>query len=289
MSTRPKIAYRSTPFASAPTGVPRLRYQLHPASPQQRLAYAFDQELSVVAAGFPVAPLNTPANAAAFGIATFTPPNTAGAQSSDNAISTSVTQPASRGASLLEFTGSFAIVPASWDDFQSQGVTFPGIRDVAYQGGTREPKLINCTTRVRRDYFVIDPDGILTGLGILDSGGNAISIVTGKSKIPTLPRHKWQFLFSGSTLSTSEVTGLVKAGGTGTWLETVPNTANYQAWIVNAADYVTGASEWTDAAPLPWDGDTNDGTFGQYRFSDSRLEDYEGNIICRVSEYVLAQ
>jgi len=275
------LPYRSaTQTNSRPAGPPRRRYPLPESCPIQFAAYAFDQEFEMVLSSFPPAAKNTQSNAssgATFGLA------------DANAILTRFSQPSATLAGMGKFTGSFARVPASWDDFQTQSVTFPGIRDTNYNGGVRDPKPVNCTVRLRYDYFVVDPAGVLTGAGVLDSGGSAITLVTSKAKIPTLSRHRWQFLFSGSTLSTSEVTGLVKSGGTGGWLETVPNTANYQTWISNASAYVSGSSEWTSSAPTVWDGTTNGSTYGQYRITDSRLQDYEGNIVCRISEYVLAQ
>jgi hypothetical protein len=276
------LPYRSAVQTNArPAGPAMRRYPLPESCPIQFAAYAFDQEFEMVLSSFPPAAKNTQSSAssgATFGLA------------DANAILTRLSQPSATLAGMGKFTGSFARVPASWDDFQTQSVTFPGIRDTAYNGGVRDPKPVNCTVRLRYDYFVVDPDGVLTGAGVLDSGGSAITLVTSKAKIPTLSRHRWQFLYLGSTLATSEVTGLVKSGGTGGWLETVPNTANYQTWISNAASYVSGSSAWTNTAPTVWDGSTNAGsTYGQYRITDSRLQDYEGNIVCRISEYVLAQ
>jgi len=276
------LPYRSAVQTNArPAGPATRRYPLPESCPIQFAAYAFDQEFEMILSSFPPAAKNTQSNASSgstFGLA------------DANAILTRLSQPSATLAGMGKFTGSFARVPASWDDFQTQSVTFPGIRDTAYNGGVRDPKPVNCTVRLRYDYFVVDPDGVLTGAGVLDSGGSAIALVTSKAKIPTLSRHRWQFIYSGSTLATSEVTGLVKSGGTGGWLETVPNTANYQTWISNAAAYVSGSSAWTNTAPTVWDGSTNAGsTYGQYRITDSRLQDYEGNIVCRISEYVLAQ
>ena len=282
MSATPSKLYESTLRTLAvPAGPPRRRFPLPKSSPIQFAAYAFDQELEMVlmhptsgAVLFPPAPKNTPSSATGV---------FAGLLDA-NAILTSLSQPSPTGGGRGRFTGSFARVPASWDDFETQTVTFPGIRDFAYQGGVRDPKSWNVTMRVRKDYFVVDPAGVLTGLGVLDSGGSAITVVTSKSLIPTVPRTPFGFLVSSAMLTTSEVTGLVKSGGITGWFETVPNTSQYQAWIAYAV-----AHGWTGTV---WDGtlaNVATSTISQFCFQDSHLQDWEGNIIERTSYFALAQ
>src|ERR1039458_470011 len=79
--------------------------------------YAFDQEFEILMTSFPPAQKNTPANAAG--------PVFAGLLDG-NAILTKFSQPSPAGAGRGKFTGSFARVPASWDDFVTETVTFPG-------------------------------------------------------------------------------------------------------------------------------------------------------------------
>lgn len=278
--------YQSSVWSDvAAAGLPRPKYLLSPSAPNLLAAYAWDQNFSMASASYttssPIAK-NTRANGFSTDL------------TDTNAILTGYTTPQDMGGGLLGFTASFARVPASWDEFVTQVVTFPGIRDSNYQGGVRDPKQLNVLTRQRRDYYVIDPTGVLSGITILDSDGTAAKVVASKGAIPTLYRQPWKFLVSGSALATSEVTGLVKAGGITGWLETLPNTGTYQQWIANAASFnaaliAGGTTAWDATHPPLWDGTTNDTTVGQYRFSDSRLEEYVGNIIALVSEYVLAQ
>lgn len=301
----PAIQYRTSVFPVKPTGKPRLKYPLPPKGcPILQAAYAFDQDLSVKSAGFPPAPLNTPSTAGAshatFGLNAFTPPGTIPGGglplvSSDNAILTGLSQPSEGNADLKRFTASFAIVPASWDEFVKQTITFPGIRDFNYTGGARDPIPVNALVRIRHDYFLVDPDGTVTGLGLLDSGGNAVKTVLSKGAIPSIYRTPWKFLVAGAILPGSEVTGLVKAGGITGWLETVPKTETYQSWVAvaaafNAALLAGGTQAWDSSHPPLWNGGISPATtIGQYCFQDSGLSDFEGNIVDRTSFYVLAQ
>lgn len=296
MGDNSEILYRSTAQTDCqPRSLGRPKHPLPHKAPDYLLAEEIDVEFEcLLDAVFPPAPKNTPASAAIFN-------SLAGYNLvKPNAILTDYSQPSDSGGGLGRFTGTFTIVPASWDQFLTQNVTFPGIRDLANTGGVRDPKPLNVSTRLRRDYFVLDPDGILAALAtpVKDSGGAAVTLVASEGAIPSLYRTPWRYLLAGVIQSGSEVTGLVKAGGVGGYLETVPNTALYEAWQAVAtafnAQIVTpppgGAQPWDADHPPVWDGVSEaDATVGQYRFTDSRLEDYAGNIICRVAEYVLVQ
>lgn len=285
LTTTPAVLYQSdlhTVYKA--TGWYRPRWPLPKNCPIQQAAYAFDQEFERVIAGLLTPPpKNTPSNAATFpGIV------------DGNAILTSISQPSPTGGGLGKFSISFARVPASWDDFVTQSVTFPGIRDTTYIGGVRDPLAKTVTIRVRHDYFVVDPAAILTGAGVLDSGGTGIITVSNKGAIPSIYRQPWGFVVSGSVLTTSEVTGLVKSGGITGWLETMPNTGTYQDWVAvvaafNAALVAGGTQAWDATHPPAWNGTANTTTVGQYCFEDSRLVEYEGNIVDRQSFFVLAQ
>lgn len=280
----PTISYRArTRFDAKASGVPRVKFPLPPESPQHRLAYAFDQDYEQWMASYPPAAQNTPNNAAVFG------------GGNAKAILTSLTQPTDMRAGTGKYTATFHIVPAAWDAFIDQQVTFPGIRDNDYIGGVRDPKSILVRTRQRREYFVVDPANVAAG--VLDSAGAAIVRVVSKGAIPSLYRTPFGFTIDGGAtmLTTGEVTGLVKAGGITGWYETVPNTGRYQSWCAvakafNAALAAGGTQAWDATHPPVWDGLVAPAaTIGQWRFSDSRIEDYAGNIFCRVSEYVMAQ
>ncbi len=291
MGHNAEILYRSTPQTDVrPSTVGRKKFLLPTDAPDHFAAYGFDVDFDCVLDGvFPPAPKNTQSNNPVFNPASGYAANVA------NAILTDFTQPSDQGAGLGRFTGTFHIVPASWDQFVNQQVTFPGIRDNDYIGGVRDPQSRIVLTRQRREYFVVDPATLAAG--VLDSGGTAIVRVGSKGAIPSLYRQPFGFTIDGGAtmLTTGEITGLVKAGGITGWYETVPNTGRYQSWCAvvvafNAALAGGGTQAWDATHPPAWDGLVAPAaTIGQWRFTDSRVEDYAGNIFCRVSEYVLAQ
>jgi hypothetical protein len=271
-----------------------VRYPLPQSAPGQFAAYAFEQELSIAAAGFPPAPRNTPSTNAAFGIATFTPPSAT--QTSANAILTAVSQPADKGAALLEYTGSFAIVPASWDDFLTQVVNFPGWLNVATgAAGFRDALPKTVTVRLHRDYFLIDPNNVAAA--VLDSGGAALTRVAAKGQIPILPKTPWLELWSANGMAPwtailyAEAKALVPAAGLiidSTYYPTLPSIEQYRLWCAVATAFVAGGTVWDATHPPLWNGvDATDVLSGQYRLDDSRLEDYAGNIVARVTPYAM--
>ena len=170
----------TTAIASGP---PRRRYPLQQDCPIQFAAYAFDQEFEMLLANFPPAPKNTPSNATSGGNPVF-----AGLLDA-NCILTKLSQPKPTGGGKGTFTASFVKVPASWDDFQTQNITFPGIRDTYGTQTARDPKTLNITVRMHYDYFVLDPDGVLTSAGVVDSAGSAIQRVTSIGNIANILRH----------------------------------------------------------------------------------------------------
>lgn len=262
--------------------------------------YAFDQEFEILMTSFPPAQKNTPANAAG--------PVFAGMLDS-NAILTKFSQPAATGAGRGKFTGSFARVPASWDDFQTETVSFPGwmnYNGMSFEisGSIRTQKTSSVNVRVRHDYFVVDPAGILTGAGVLDSSGAAINTVVSKGAIPFLLRQaffaNYQITIGGTyyPVPNSDCKDLVPVGGLNTGSaasgftfipETMPSVQDYQAWTANAAAFVSAGTNWDATHPPVWDGSTASGSCGQYRHKDSILAEYEGNIIDRQSFFVMAR
>ena len=248
--------------------------------------YAFDQEFEILMSSFPPAQKNTQASAAG--------PVFAGLLDT-NAILTRLSQPTPTGAGRGKFTGSFARVPAPWDDFVSQTVMFPGwlnYNNISYllAGNMRPQKPHEVTVRVRHDYFVIDQAGILTGAGVLDSAGNAISTVTVKGAIPTLAKQVFYTTYGGTTIQFSDANDLVPTAGLLAngiyYCPTVPSIGSYQSWCNVVAAL---AVAWDATHPPAWDGATDGGAYGQWRFKDSLLVEYEGNIIDRQSFYVLAK
>jgi hypothetical protein len=210
-----------------------------------------------------------------------------------NALLTKLSQPSPTGGGRGKFTGSFARVPASWDDFQTQTITFPGwINEITGVAGFRDALPRRVTTRLHHDYFVIDPAGIAAGL--LDSGGAAITTVLSKGIIPILPRTPWLAKYSATgaspwtVLVNDEAKSLVPAAGVDGYYPTLPTTEQYKDWCAIATAFMAAVVTWDSYHPPVWDGaSTSDVTSGQYQFDDSSLQDYEGNIIDRITPYVM--
>lgn len=276
------IPYRALAGTNAaPSGKPRRRYPLPPSCPIQHAAYAFDQDFQMLLSSFPPAAKNTISSAssgATFGLA------------DANAILTSLSQPSDTGAGQGIFTGSFARVPASWDDFQTQLVNYPGWLNTIASGKWRDLKPTNVTVRLRRDYFVVDPDAVVSGGSVTDSGGSAITCYTSKGKIPIVRRTPWLSTYGGTAVVNAEAKSLVVAAGVGGYLKTLPTTEQYIAWCAIATTFMAGSVVWDATHPPLWDGaSTSDVTSGQFVLENSRLEDYEGNIVCRVTAYALCE
>ena len=202
--------------------------------------------------------------------------------SDSNAILTAYTQPSDIGAGLGKFSATFNIVPASWDDFQSMPFLYPCFAGVEGFGSSRFAFTDVAMVRVHYDYFVEDPSGVLAGHLIYDSGGNAVIPVISLSVIPIIPKSKFCPIVSGVVQKSVRTNNLVKSGGWGSYYETVPNVELYQAWMVNA-----NTSSWASSA---WDGiSTTAGTVGQIVAEDSKIVPYAGNIVARVTTYILAR
>jgi hypothetical protein len=270
------LPYKSSLGATAtPSGPPRRRYPLIASSPVQFAAYAFDQDFTQLLSSFPPAGKNTPSNNAAFGL------------SDANAILTNLSQPTNTRAGWGDFAASFAVVPASWDDYQTQVVNLPGLINTITSGKARDAKPTEMTVRVRYDYFVTDPAGVLTGLGVTDSGGSAISIVTNKGKIPIIRRTPWLSTFGGTPQPNVEAKSIVPAAGVAGYLPTLPTAEQYLACAAVATTFLASGSTWNATTPPLWDGASTGTTFGQFVLLNSRLEDYAGNIIARITTYSL--
>lgn len=270
------LPYKSSLGTTAtPSGPPRRRYPLIPSSPIQFAAYAFDQDYTQLLSSFPPAPKNTQSSAAALGL------------SDANAILTSLTQPSNPRAGWGDYTASFAIVPASWDDYQTQVVNFPGFINTVASGKFRDSKPTEITVRMRYDYFVTDPAGTLTGITVNDSGGSPITVVLNKGRIPVIRRTPWLSTFGGSVQTNVEAKSLVLAAGVSGYLPTLPTTEQYLSCCGVATTFLASGATWSASNPPVWDGASTGTSYGQFVLLNSRLEDYQGNIVARISTFAL--
>ncbi len=277
------------PYAStaqsdaAPQDQPRRKFPLPQYSPEYERAYQFDQEISqILKTNFPPAVLNTKSSNATFGLG------------DANAILTAFSQPQPYGAGLGKYLATFTRVPASWDDFKTMPFTYPGFPGAIGQNNVRDVFTQKVNVRLRYDYFVVDPTGI--AVGALDSGGTAINTVISEGAIPSINKKYFLVVFNGSAIQGDRTNSIVKAGGVtaggATYLQTLPQLATYLQWITNAAPYVNGTapSGWSNTTPPIWNGVTDNGaaaTEGQIVMDDSTLIPHAGNIIARVTPYVL--
>lgn len=285
------LPYRSAAQTNAlPSGAPRRRYVL-PDSCQIRLAaYGLDQTYEMVLSSFPPAQLNCPAS-----------DGSVGGLSDTKAILVNYSQPAATGAGMGVFDASFQVVPASWDDFSKTiSYTFPGFPGLFGAQYTRNTFTDTVPVRIRYDYYVVDPAGVLgtaptSGGGVVttssvkDSGGSAdVKRVYSLADIPIIAKTNFVTVYSGAAQPATRVNSLIKSGGENiggiAYQETLPTRENYIAWVAKAA-----SDRW---ASTVWDGTyANQGTstIGQFVIDDSRLEPLAGNIIARLTTYILAK
>jgi hypothetical protein len=263
-----------------------MRHPLPPDCPIQLDAYAFEQSFQMAVDAFSNAPMpkNTPA--ASF-CATCT---------DANAILTSYTQPTDESG-LLAFDATFHRVPASYSDFKQIPFTFPGFAGAQGYAGWRPIDTLTVPCRIQYDFFVLDPANILSGCAdnspapatsILDSGGAAPTCVFKLGDIPQISRSNFCITEGGSYTPNiySRTMVLAPAGGVGVgdlfWQQTLPKKETFIGWAANAI-----ADRWSSTV---WDGSTDAiGTVGQLIAEDSRIEPYAGNIVQRITLYVLAQ
>ena len=281
----PHILYQSkTPTDCAPFGQPRLVFPLPPESgPVQFAALAFDQDFEQRLDQFPPAPKNTPSNASAFGL------------NNAKAILTALSQPLNSGAALGKFAGTFTVVPATWSDERELPFTFPGFPGIIGQTGSRNAFTDVVATRIQHDYYVLDPANIIstvadgtpgTATSLLDSGGTAVKVVYKRADIPIINKSIFCVALSGTPDYTNRTDSLIISGGATVagvnYYQTQPTKTVYQSWIANAV-----ANGW---ASTVWPGNNNTaGSYGQLVAKDSETQSYAGNIIERLTLYVLAK
>jgi hypothetical protein len=275
----PVLSYRTSTLANAlPYGRPNTVYLLPQESAIQFAAYAFDQEYQMDLLSFPPAPKNTPSNAATLGL------------TDANAILTNLTQPGTTGAGMGKFKARFCRVPASWDDVKTMPWQLPGFLGSIFGSNWRNPTSRNVNVRLHYDYFVVDPSNVAAG--VLDSSGAAVTRVSSMTAIPIVNKTNFCITALDGTINyLAFVDTLVQAGGFNGlqefYLPTFPTIETYKAWTAVAAPYAANGL-WTQTTPPIWDGVTNANTYGQLVADDSNLEVYSGQIIARVTRYILA-
>ena len=294
MSATPPILYQSTlRNVVQPAGRPRPKWLLPPKAPDHFNAYGLEIDMELGLLNFPPAQKNTAFTAAPFLFPAFTPHGSVTGVTTANAILTEYSSPQNTGGGVGRFTGTFNIVPASWDSFDTATVNFPGWIDGPAANDSRPAKPRNVTVRTRYDYFVIDLLGIAAGL--LDSGGNPIVTVTSEAKIPTNAKQIFTNAYAGTgaTIPFSEVNDLVPAGGaavgSANYIQTFPTLDNYKLWCAVAAPYLARTAAWDATHPPAWNGTGSATTYGQWIYEDSTLANYAGNIIQRATKFALFQ
>lgn len=287
----PLIQYQtSTRTTFQKQGWIRPKFPLPPqAQSVQFLAYGFDQEFECALSAFlPAVPKNTLSTAAPFGLL------------DGSAILTGLSQPATTGAGMGKFTAQFQIVPATWNDMKVMPFTFPGFPGYIGNSTTRDPFTDQVDIRLQYDYYVLDPGNLLgggptAGGGVAnssflkDSGGSFVKTVYGLTDIPLIAKTFFVTNPSGTPNPSVRVNSLVPGTGATygslTYIQTLPNQAHYTAWVAAAKSY-----GWQS---LVWDG-TTDGAgtgngYGQLVSNDSMIESFAGNIMARITGFVLCK
>ena len=177
-------------------------------------------------------------------------------------------------------------VPPSWDEPQAFVYTFPGYPGYLLgQGGTTNPALagrpafpFNVQSRLQHDYYIVDPNGLVTGKK--DAAGNPLNIVTSSDLIPIIQRTLYYVI--GNTTLFIDPPSVVPVGGLNVgstfYFETVPNQATYKTWVANATSlgWSSGRVGTADTSP------------GQLVAEMSVPMRLVGNIWMRTTRYVLA-
>lgn len=260
----PVILYQGSAQTDARAcGPKRRKFLLPPNNPGQLSAYSFDSDFESVLSGvFPPAPTNTPAYLPPFNF-----------ESEPNTILTGYSQPQPTNGGRGKYSATFAIVPASWDDYQEYAYSFigysgyvadptTGIIEGTVAGRLRETKKV--IARIHWDYFVVDPAGILGGLPILDSGGNAITTVASAAGITIAQALKYYistnptWLYDYLSDTAADVPGTPYP-----WtFYTTPTRTLYESWIAAGTQFLA---------------------------EDQTLKNYAGNIWGRQSVYITPQ
>ena len=219
------------------------------------------------------------------------------------------------GGGIVKWTRTYAIVPPSWDDWETYQYAFPGLAGytlsgpgVNVPGRSRVNELVS--SRVRHDYFLVDPS----------LGSDSYPVYATPGNIPKIWAMQYcaQFYYSGAwygssylavnTLSTSSPASLPSYGTSAGLAVTTSNYASnlgnsttmpcYEAMVVDAnyngwksgITKIVILSGVTGAYTSPGAIDMSNSVFGgQIPAEDSRLTRWQGNIYQRVCRYVLCQ
>ena len=285
----PAVLYRaSTRAVAIPGNFPVPSYPLPDSCPIRMDAPQFDVSYQQAMQYFPPAPFNTPSSDAALSLG------------NANAILTQLTNQEFIAGGDIRFNATFNIVPASYDDFtKSIAFSFPGSPGLI-GGGGRNTFTETVPLRQLREFFVLDPDNILSSaapgggpvnaLSLLDSSGAPVKCVATLGDIPFIP--KTQIVQAPSGVPEVHLFSqvVVQAGGvvignTG-WYETLPTREAYYNLAVNAAAEQWNSVVWGGTNTIPT-GISN--PQAQLVALDSQIEPYAGNIVCRVTGYILAK
>lgn len=280
----PSILYQSGNHTVAKaSGQPRLKFPLPPESAIQFAALAFDQDFEQRLDYYPPAAKNTPSNNSAFGL------------NNANAILTALSQPQNTGGADGKFSATFNVVPASWDDYKILPYSFPGFPGTIGQNSARNIFTDKVVTRMHYDYFVLDPANVIstvasgtpgTATSLLDSGGNAVNCVYKLGDIPSIAKSIFCVALGGTPNYSIRTNILAPSGGVvvgeTTWYQTQPTNTVYQSWMSNAASNGWGSTVW------PGNNNTA-GSYGQLVAEDSSIVPFAGNIVARMTMYVLAK
>lgn len=176
------------------------------------------------------------------------------------------------GGGMVKWTRTYAIVPDSYDDFQSYSYPFIGIVGVIQSasgfGGSGTPNPVQVTgrprlshtvtTRVRHDFFKVGPGAPYA------SAGN----------IPIVPAQDYVMPSLGNTFPVEQLDDARLSIPA-----TIPSRTTYLGWIANVVA-ATSSNPWGVAVGS-----------GQFVAEDSRLTRWRnfGTIFERETRYILAQ
>lgn len=169
---------------------------------------------------------------------------------------------------MTRWTRSYFRVPATWSDWEQGIYTFPGFPGylAAPNSGAapigRNPYVPpgGVRIRVQYDYFVIGAPMP----GVLNSAGDAITVVATENAIPIIPRQT--YYVAGNPTVYFEPPSVTPAGGVTVgdyfYQESVPTRATYNALVAAGTEIV---------------------------IADSAIQRYVGNIWARITRYTIAR
>ena len=294
------LPYKSTASTDAsPVGPTLKSFPLPPDSTVQLASYAIQQQYQMVATSFPPAPKNTLCTDASLGALI----DTDSAANNKKPILTSYAQLSHIGGQLTEFEAMFNVVPATWNDYRVLPFTFPGFPGIIGQTGSRDIFTDKASCRLQYDYYVLDPGNVIssvangtpgTATSLLDSSGNAVKVVYKLGDIPTIAKSIFVVALSGTPDYSNRTNSLIVSGGAIIggigYYQTQPTKTVYQSWMSQALTTGWQGIAWPGTNNAINDGSTGAGhDYTQLVAEDSTIEIFAGNIVARVTMYVLAK